>query len=77
MLTQLHSDSALEHAMRKVPENQARLKLNGELQLLAHANDMDLLEDNTYIIKKNKNAFMYAIKVVGSRHQNTSQSHDM
>jgi hypothetical protein len=45
---------ALEHAIRKVQENQVELKLNGTHQLLAYANDMNLLGSNIdTTIKKN------------------------
>jgi hypothetical protein len=36
----------LEHAIRKVEENQAGLKLNGTPQLLVYADNMNLLADN-------------------------------
>jgi hypothetical protein len=35
----------LEYAIRKVKENQVRLKLNGTHQLLAYADDVNLLGD--------------------------------
>jgi hypothetical protein len=35
----------LEHAIRKVQENQVGLKLNGTHQLLVYDNDENLLED--------------------------------
>jgi hypothetical protein len=37
---------SLEYAIRKVQENQVRLKLNGTHQLLAYADDVNLLGDN-------------------------------
>jgi hypothetical protein len=43
---------ALEHDIRKVQGNQARLNLNGTHQLLAYADDVNLLGDNIDIIKK-------------------------
>jgi hypothetical protein len=43
---------ALEYAIRKVPENQLRLKLNWTRQLLVYADDANLLGDNIDTIKK-------------------------
>jgi hypothetical protein len=48
--TQLTFD--LEYVIRKVEEDQVGLKLNGAHQLLAYADDVDLLGDNTNAIKK-------------------------
>jgi hypothetical protein len=47
--------AALEYAIRKVQEDQVGLKLNGTHQLLAYADDVNLLKDNTYTIKKDRN----------------------
>jgi hypothetical protein len=42
----------LESAIRKVQGNQVEWKLNGMQQLLAYADDVNLLVDNIYTIKK-------------------------
>jgi hypothetical protein len=45
----------LEHAFRKVQENQVGLKLNETHHLLAYADDVNLLGDNIDTVKKNRN----------------------
>jgi hypothetical protein len=52
-LSPLLFNFALEYAIRKIQENQVGLKLNGKHQLLAYANDVDLLRNNIDTVKKN------------------------
>jgi hypothetical protein len=56
---------ALEYAIRKVQENQVGLKLNGTHQLLAYADDLNLLSDYIDTIKKNTETLIDASKEVG------------
>jgi hypothetical protein len=55
----------LEYAIRKVLENQVGLKLNGTHQLLAYADDVNLLGDNTDTIRENTETLIDASKEVG------------
>jgi hypothetical protein len=64
-LSPLLFNSALEYAIRKVQENQVGLKLNGTHQLLAYADDANLLGDNIDTIKKNTGTSIDARKQVG------------
>jgi hypothetical protein len=81
---------ALEYAIRKVQEEQVGLKLNGTYELLAYADDLNLLGDNIDTIKKNVETLIDASNNVGleiniektkymllSRHQNAGQNEDI
>jgi hypothetical protein len=89
-LLSLHFNFALENAIRKVQENQVRLKLNWTHQLLIYAHDVNLLEDNRDTIKKNTETLIDTSKEVGlelnaeqskymllSHHQNAGQNQDV
>jgi hypothetical protein len=58
---------ALQYAIRKVQENQVGLKLKATHQLLVYADDVNLLEDNIYAIKKNREILIDTSKEVGHR----------
>jgi hypothetical protein len=64
-LSPLLFNFALEYTIRKVQKNQMGLKLNGTHQLLAYADDVNLLEDNIDTINKNTQTLIDASKEVG------------
>jgi hypothetical protein len=64
-LSPLLFNFALGYAIRKVQEIQVGLKLNGTHQLLAYADDMNLLGDNIDAIKKNTETLIDASTEVG------------
>jgi hypothetical protein len=64
-LSPLLFNFAIEYAIRKVQENQVGLKLKGTHQLLAYADDVNLLGCTIDTIKKNTETLIYASKKVG------------
>jgi sorting nexin-29 len=64
-LSPLLFNFALESAINKVQENQVGVKLNGTHQLLAYADDVNLLGDNIDTIKKDTETLIDASKEVG------------
>jgi hypothetical protein len=89
-LSPLLFNLALEYAIRKVQETQVRLKVNRTHQLLAYADDVNLVGDNIDTIKKNTETLIDASKEIGleinvektkymllSRHQNVRQNRDI
>jgi hypothetical protein len=50
--------------MRKVQESQVGLKLNGTHQLLVYADDVNILGDNIYTIRKGTQTLIDASKEI-------------
>jgi hypothetical protein len=81
---------ALKYVIRKVQENQVGLKFNETHQLLAYADNVNLLGDNIDTIKKNTETVNDASEEVSiqmniektmymllSHHQNAGQIHNI
>ena len=81
---------ALEYAIRRVQVNQDGLKLKGAHQLLAYADDINILGGRARTVKKNTEPLVVAGKenvlevnadktkyMVMSRDQNTERSHNI
>jgi hypothetical protein len=89
-LSPLLFNLAIEYAIRKVQENQVRLKVNGTHHHLTYTDDVNLLGHNIDTTKKNTEILIDAIREVGleeipeqtkymllSCHQNAGQNHDI
>jgi sorting nexin-29 len=64
-LSPLIFDFALEYAIRRVQVDEDGLKLNGTHQLLAYADDINVLGGNVHAVKKNTEALVAATKEIG------------
>ena len=56
---------SLEYAIRRVQVNQDGLKLNGTHQLLAYADDVNILGGSIHTLKKNAEALVAATREIG------------
>jgi len=64
-LSPLLFNFALEYAIRRVQVNQVGLKLNGTHQLLAYADDVNILAGNMHTLKENAEALVAATREIG------------
>ena len=65
VLSPLLFNFALEYAIRRVQVNQDGLKLNGTHQLLAYADDVNILGGSVHTVKENAEALLVATKEIG------------
>jgi len=63
-LTPMRFHFALEYASRGVQVNQDGLKLNGTHQLLAYADDVNILEGSIHSLKKNSESLVAASREI-------------
>ena len=55
----------MDYAIKRVKVNQDGLKLNGTHQLLAYADDVNILGGSTHTVKENEEALLVATKEIG------------
>ena len=64
-LSPLLFNFALEYAIKRVQVHQDGLKLNGTHQLLAYADDVNILGGSAHVVKENAEALVVAAKEIG------------
>jgi hypothetical protein len=64
-LSPLLFNFVLEYAIRRVQVNQDGLTLNGTHQLLAYADDANILGGSVHTVKENTEALLVATKEIG------------
>jgi len=64
-LSPMFFNFALEYAIRRVQVNQDDLKLNGTHQLLAYADDVNILGGSIHTLKENAEALVAATREIG------------
>jgi hypothetical protein len=64
-LSPLLFNFASEYAIRRVQVNQDDLKLNGTHQLLAYADDVNMLGGSVHTVRENAEALIVATKEIG------------
>jgi len=65
VLTPMLFNFTLEYAIRRVQENRDGLKLNGTHQLLAYADDVNILGGSIHTLKENAEVLVAATRQIG------------
>jgi len=64
-LLPLHLSFASEYSIKRVQVNQHSLKVNGILQLLAYADDVNILGGSVHTVKENAETLVVASTLIG------------
>jgi len=64
-LTSMLFNFALEYAIRRVQVNQCGMKLNGKHQLLAYAEDVNILRGSIHTLNENVELLVAATREIG------------